>query len=57
MDIFKKANVIKATAYDFNAPQVVHIRNRSEMAKKLNRIARRKLKEELNNNKGIKEEY
>lgn len=48
MDIFKKANVIKATAYDFNAPQVVHIRNRSEMAKKLNRIARRKLKEDKN---------
>jgi hypothetical protein len=47
MDLFKKTNVIKATACDYNASKVVILRDRSKVAKMLNRYSRRKLKQNL----------
>lgn len=49
MDLFKKANVIKATAYDFNAPNIVKLNNRNKLHKMLNRYSRRKLKQSIVN--------
>jgi len=47
MDDFKKINVNMATKYDFNAPSVVKLRDRSKIHKMLNRYSRRKLKENI----------
>ena len=47
MDDFKKINVNMATKYDFNAPNIVKLRDRSKIHKMLNRYARRKLKENI----------
>ena len=47
MDDFKKINVSMATKYDFNAPTVVKLRDRSKNHKMLNRYSRRKLKENI----------
>ena len=44
---FKKINVNMATKYDFNAPNIVKLRDRSKIHKMLNRYARRKLKENI----------
>lgn len=49
MDNFKKLNVNMATKYDFNAPAVVKLRDRSKIHKMLNRYSRRKLKENIRN--------
>ena len=47
MDDFKKINVNMATKYDFNAPAVVKLRDRSKIHKMINRYSRRKLKKIL----------
>lgn len=47
MDLFKKMNVVKATSYDYNCPKVVHLKDRSKVAKILNRYSRRKLKQQI----------
>lgn len=48
MDLFKKANIIKATSFDFNVPKIVRLNDRSKVHKMLNRYSRRKLKQSLN---------
>jgi len=47
MDLIKKNNVVKATSYDYNAPHYVKIKNRKKMSQMLNRLSRRKLKQNL----------
>ncbi|MDV3426649.1 MAG: hypothetical protein LIR50_05600 [Bacillota bacterium] len=47
MDLFKKTNVVKATSYDFNVPNIVKLRDRSNIHKMLNRYSRRKLKQDI----------
>jgi len=47
MDDFKKANVVKVTSFDFNAPRVVYLRDRSRVHRMLNRYSRRKLKQSI----------
>ncbi|MBE1304147.1 hypothetical protein G4W71_08955 [Clostridium botulinum] len=51
MDDFKKANISYATSEDYNATRIVKLRDRSKIAKRLRRYARRKLKHEFNKNK------
>lgn len=51
MDDFKKVNVNMATKYDFNAPSVVKLRDRSKIHKMLNRYSRRKLKHKIESEK------
>ena len=47
MDLYKRINIVKATAEDLNAPHVVILRDRKKVAKRLSRYSRRKLKLEL----------
>ena len=47
MDDFKKANVDVATALDYNAPKVVHLKDRGKVGKMLRRLARRRGKAKL----------
>ena len=47
MDDFKKINVNMSTKYDFNAPNVVKLRDRSKIHRMLNRYSRRKMKENI----------
>ena len=44
MDYFKRACVDTATALNYNAPKVVHLKNRGKAGKMLRRMARRRLK-------------
>jgi len=46
MDEFKRANMIKATETDLNA-KCCQLKDRKEVSKKVNRYARRKLKQLL----------
>lgn len=48
MDLYKITNVGLATAYDFNAPKYVTLKDRRKLAKLISRYARRKLKQDLN---------
>lgn len=48
MDLFKKENVKLATAFDFNCPNVVKLRDRKQIHDMINRYSRRKLKQKMN---------
>lgn len=50
MDLFKRVNVNQATSLDYNAPQVVKLKDRGKVAKMLSRYSRRKLKQQLKSN-------
>ena len=47
MDLFKQTNVVKATCFDYNATEYVTLKDRSKVAKLLNRYSRRKLKQQI----------
>ena len=47
MDLFKKYNVKLATAFDFNCPRIVKLKDRKQIHDMINRYSRRKLKQNI----------
>lgn len=47
MDLFKKYNVKLATAFDFNCPRIVKLKDRKNIHHMINRYSRRKLKQNI----------
>lgn len=47
MDLFKKENVKLATAFDFNCPRIVKLKDRKNIHRMINRYSRRKLKQNI----------